>query len=122
MANINDKLKTLTPEQANSLAEQLNAGYLGNDGRAGQPCPIDDSLKLHDAEIRDWCSRGCSVSCPELLCEYLKAREEVRKALEALGYKLTGVNVYEISHHRYTAWHGKTCLGVYDTDRKTFVD
>ena len=120
MTDINDKLHALTPEQAKSLSEQLNAGY--NDGRTGQPCPIDKSLKLHDAEVRDWCARGCSVNCPELMCEYLRAREEVRQALVTLGYKLTGVNVYEISHHRYTAWQGKTCLGVYDTDRHTFVD
>lgn len=120
MTDINDKLRALTPEQANNLAAQLNSGY--NDERNGQPCPMDVSLKLHRAEECDWCARGCSVNCPELLCEYLKAREEIRKALEILGYKIIGVNVYEVGHHRYTAWKGKNCLGIYDTDRHTFVD
>ncbi len=53
-----------------------------------------------------------------------ETRKAVRDALRALGYDpgKGRFTLREIAPGRYEIRRGRTYIGIYDTDRKTFVD
>lgn len=48
--------------------------------------------------------------------------QEIKKALKALGYRESDIEIEAISFRRLSASTGDDHIGIYDLDRHTFVD
>lgn len=57
-------------------------------------------------------------------CKHNSVKQTVVKALKALGHKAEGGNVHivEISYCRYQVYCNAEYIGIWDTQRNTFVD
>ena len=64
--------------------------------------------------------KNFQVPAPYFLCAC--AYKEIYKALEQLGYKDPEFSVERVAENRYSVTFDNTYFGVYDTQRKTFVD
>lgn len=51
-----------------------------------------------------------------------EVKMEIKKALEALGYKNPDFEIATASFHRVVVWVGDVTVGIYDMDKHTFVD
>jgi hypothetical protein len=51
-----------------------------------------------------------------------EVKQEIKKALEALGYKDFQFEIATASFHRLIVWVNDVRIGIYDLDRHTFVD
>ena len=51
-----------------------------------------------------------------------KVKQEIQKAVEALGYKNFKLEVAPVSYHRLVVFVNDIRIGIYDLDKHTFVD
>jgi hypothetical protein len=51
-----------------------------------------------------------------------KVKQEIQKAVEALGYKNFKLEIATASYHRLIVWVDDVRVGIYDLDKHTFVD
>ena len=49
-------------------------------------------------------------------------KEEIISALKSLGYSTSNIEISPVSFHRYSVKADGVLVGIYDTDRHTFVD
>lgn len=49
-------------------------------------------------------------------------KNEIQKAVEALGYKNFKLEIATASYHRLIVWVDDVRIGIYDLDKHTFVD
>lgn len=51
-----------------------------------------------------------------------EVHQEIKKALKALGYRESDIEIEAISYRRLSVSTGDDHIGIYDLDRHTFVD
>ena len=51
-----------------------------------------------------------------------EVKQEIQKAVEALGYKNFKLEIATISYHRLVVFVNDIRIGIYDLDKHTFVD
>lgn len=51
-----------------------------------------------------------------------KIKQEIQKAVEALGYKNFKLEIATLSYHRLVVFVNDVRIGIYDMDKHTFVD
>ena len=70
--------------------------------------------------VQHYFIKNFQVPAPYFLCAC--AYKGIYKALEQLGYKDPEFSVERVAENRYSVTLDNTYFGVYDTQRKTFVD